>query len=970
MVGRTVSHYEIIEQIGAGGMGVVYKARDTQLDRIVALKFLPPHLSADLDEKHRFLHEARAASALDHPNIGVVHEVGETSDGQMFIAMAYYPGETLKQRIAAASAAGETLVDKVATGLPVSDAVDIALQIARGLARAHAQGFVHRDIKPGNIIYTKDGVAKIIDFGLAKVSEATATLVGTTKGTAAYMSPEQALGQAVDAGTDVWSLGVVLYEMLAGELPFRGQHAGALVRAITQDSPKPLREVRPEASEDLDHVISRALQKDSARRYASGVEMERDLADYLARTSAPVAAPADWKSVIARPKVLAPAAVLILALAALAGWLLQRASKARWAREQALPEITRLAGKNDFWTAYSLARQAEQSIPNDAALKKLWDEISYQISVRTDPPGALVEVIAYNAGEGSWLNLGPSPISKARIPRGYIRWRVSKAGFGAMLGARHSVLPLEVKLEPEGTTPAGMVRLPAGTFQQTIGQVGTVGPYSLDAYFIDQYEVTNRQFQEFVDKGGYQNPDFWKHKFVRDGHELSREAAVGEFRDLTGRPGPATWEAGRFPNGQAEFPIGGVSWFEAVAYCEFAGKSLPTLAHWSRAADRSAAPLIVPASNFSGTAPAPVGKYQGISPFGAYDMAGNVKEWLWNEAGGGMHFILGGSFRDQPYQFNDADARSPFDRSPVNGVRCALYGGPLAGALTAPIVRSPRDYSKEKPASDEVFRQYRRLYAYDRTDLNPKMESADDGSEHWRKEKVSFDAAYGSERVPVHIFIPKSARPPFHAVVFCPGANAFDLSSSDTQPAFNRLDFIVKSGRVVVCPVYIGMYERRFLRRPPAGTIQHRDLITQFYKDLARTVDYLETRHEIDRNKLAYMGVSYGSAQGVVWSSLEERFKAIVYIDGGLPFASRPLPEADVINFAPRMRAPVLMLNGRHDFTFPVEDSQKQLFRLLGMSEKDKRHVLFDTAHDVSLNRAEMMREVLGWLDKYLGKVQ
>jgi len=199
-------------------MGVVYKARDTRLDRLVALKFLPPHLSGEPQQRHQLIQEARAASALDHPNIGVVHEIDETPDGQVFIAMAYYEGEPLKKRIAA--------------GLTFGDAAEIARQIAEGLDHAHRHSVIHRDIKPGNIVITTEGVAKIIDFGLAKLPGVTATIEGSTKGTPAYMSPEQAAGKEIDSRTDIWSLGVILYEMLARALPFPGESQAAQLRAI------------------------------------------------------------------------------------------------------------------------------------------------------------------------------------------------------------------------------------------------------------------------------------------------------------------------------------------------------------------------------------------------------------------------------------------------------------------------------------------------------------------------------------------------------------------------------------------------------------------------------------------------------------------------------------------------------------------------------------------------------------------
>jgi len=269
MIGLNISHYKILEKLGEGGMGVVYKAEDTKLKRTVALKFLPPELTRDPEAKARFIREAQAASSLDHPNIYTIYEIdetkpapGEPGEGQLFIVMACYEGMTLKEKIKDQR-------------LKIKEAIDYAIQIAQGLAKAHEKGIVHRDIKPANIFITTDGIVKILDFGLAKLTgQAQVTKDASTLGTVAYMSPEQLSGKEVDQRTDIWSLGVILYEMLCGEPPFKGEYEQAVVYSILNDTPK---SVQPNIDADLERIVNVCLAKNATSRYQQMTELMTDL---------------------------------------------------------------------------------------------------------------------------------------------------------------------------------------------------------------------------------------------------------------------------------------------------------------------------------------------------------------------------------------------------------------------------------------------------------------------------------------------------------------------------------------------------------------------------------------------------------------------------------------------------------------------------------------------------------------------
>jgi len=960
-------------------MGVLYRATDLKLGRSVAIKLLARHLVADETAINRFIREARAASALDHPNIGTVHDICE-HESELFIVMTLYEGETLKQRL------------EKEGRFAVPEAANVLRQMALGLEAAHRAGIVHRDIKPANVLVTPSGTVKLLDFGLAKLASEiqgqSMTQAGQTMGTLLYMSPEQLRGEPVDARSDLWSLGVVAYEILSGACPFQADSSAATALRILNDEPPSLTAV-PGVPAWLSKLVAQLLRKAPSDRQQTASEVLEELKRAIPSAAVPFAraglAAIDlgklWRKT-RRPKVAVPALLILLAIAAASGWAIHRASRIRWARQTMLPEAHRLADKGEHVAAYDLALQAERYIPKDPRLAELWQHISIPLSVRTDPPGADIDWRPYATRGGEWRHAGRSPLEGYRVPLGLVRLKLVKEGFAPVEGAvrannARGGVSLKFKLDTDGSAPAGMVRVTSGRFGANFSGIGSLGPVDVPDFWIDRYEVTNRQFKDFVDAGGYRDRRYWAHAFIKDGRLLSWEQAMTEFRDTTGRPGPAGWEAGGFPNGQADFPVTGVSWYEAAAYASFVGKSLPTVYHWLYAA-ADVVPDVLGVSNFSGEGLARVGSFPGLGTYGTYDMAGNAREWSWNEGLEGSEarrYILGGSWGEPTYKAGDGDLVPPFDRSRINGFRCVKYieANDPPERLTAPIERRRlRDYSKEKPVSDEVFEVYKRLYNYESSELNPALEAVDASAELWRREKVSFDAAYGGERVIAHLFLPKAVPPPYQTVIYFPGSMALQLRSSDELYFTGRLlvDVVIRSGRAFVYPVYKGMHER-LEENASSELTAYRDHMIQWRKDLSRTIDYLETRKEIDARKLAYYGFSLGASGAALILALENRLKVAVLEAGGLHVSRTYLPEADLLNFLPRIQIPVLMLSGRYDTVFPIEFSQIPMYRLLGTPESDKRHVILDGSHGLSLTaRNEVIRETLDWLDHYLGPVQ
>jgi dienelactone hydrolase len=985
MIGRQVSHYMITDKIGHGGMGEVFLAQDTKLGRKVALKFLPIQFSSDEEERKRFFHEAKAASALDHANICSVYEIGETPEGQLFIAMGYYTGQTLKEKMKAGP-------------MPVNEALALTLQIAEGLQEAHRNGIVHRDLKPANIMVTEQGVAKIVDFGLAKLKGLTRlTKSGTTLGTVAYMSPEQALGKEVDQRTDIWSLGVILYEMLAGKLPFPGEYDQAMLYAVINEEPESVSKIRSDIPDELQRIVRRTLAKRPENRYQTADELLKELKQFHQSVVAPETVPFNFRRFLLRPKIVFPTLLIISVISALAIWYFQRQADIHRAKYELLPQIEQLveAGFEQYAGAYKLAMEAQRFIPADPKLAAILSKIAFKLSIRTEPAGAKVLIKGYNEPDGEWQYLGLSPIEKIRLPIGFFRWKMEMEGYEPILAAAttHKLnfsekwifAPCDMMrvLDKAGEVPAGMVRVQGMEDVPGIGRIGD--------FFLDRCEVTNRQFKEFVDRGGYQNKDYWKQKFIKEGKELGWDEALKEFVDQTGRPGPAPWMAGSYPEGQDDLPVTGISWHEAAAYAEWAGKSLPTSHHWGIACgEHTSTPgwwnylsLLAPLSNFKGRGPARVGSFSGLTAFGNLDMAGNVREWCWNETPQGR-VVRGGAWDDATYMFAYLGQASPFERDAKTGFRCVRYINKemIPGSAFASVQpQEEHDLEKMKPASDEFFSVYKELFLYDKTDLQARREWRNEKSSDWIQEKVTFTAGYGNERVIAYLFLPKNSRPPFQTVIFYPGsAVEMAASSTDLEKDFQFdlfLSFIVKNGRAVLYPVLKGTFERGDWSRyqvidSDISTREFSEWIMLEIKDFMHCLDYLETRPDIDHQGLAYMGYSAGAWLAPIVLALDPRIKAAVLQNGGFCiyfFGFGPIrPEINPMNFVTRVKTPTLMLNGRYDIFFPYETNARIMFEQLGTSRDQKEQKIYNSDHYIPRN--ELIKETLAWLDKYLGPVK
>lgn len=963
--------FSIVRFIARGGMGAVYEAADLILNTHVALKLIRSPLVADTSALERFRRELLLARRVGHPNVCHVYEFydARTAAGVPvhFLTMELLEGETLGARLHQHGRMTPT------------EALPLVLQMCDGLSAAHAEGVIHRDFKSSNVMLvqhrdpsgarvTESTRVVITDFGIARPFQHTAGEAAETGltggagivGTPEYMAPEQVTGGAVTPATDIYALGVVLYEMVTGKLPFVGDTPLVAAAKRIHETPTAPDRVVPGLDRRWSEVILRCLAREPERRFRSAGEVRRALLAPPSRRG--------------RSLAVAAAAVLGVALAGVvATSYLRGEARRRWARDEALPKISELVDLNRYSEALELATQVQQILPTDPKLQKLLPEMSRLFSVETTPPGASVQVKAYAAPDGMWRALGTTPLRDVRLPFGYLQFRFSSPGFVTVdrvpvppLAPGTQGVSLQIVLDRTGSIPAEMVRVPGEAVEVELPGLAQLPAVQLGDYLIDRTEVTNRQFKAFVAAGGYRNRDFWKQPLVRAGRPLPWAEAMPLFHDRTSRPGPSTWELGDYPEGQGDFPVTGVSWYEAAAYAVFAGKELPTIHQWTHAAGLWATSQIVPQSNFRASSLVAVDTLGGIGPYGTVDMAGNAKEWCWNESTG-RRYILGGAWNEPSYMFNDADAQDALARGPTYGFRLMkLLDGKTSPAAFEPVPLQRRDYSKETPARPEIVQAFKRLYAYDKLPLDAQVEATEETSERWRKEKVSFTAAYGGERVTAYLFTPKGRTPPYPLVVFFPGSNAIHQRSSKDLPAMRLVGPLLQSGRAVLYPVYKSTFERGDSLKYDyqTRTTLYRDHVIMWSKDLGRSIDWAETRKDLDTRRLAYYGASWGAALGPVMLAVEDRIHAGVFVGGGLGLQDC-LPEVDPFHFASQVKQPVLMVNGRYDFFFPVEATQDPLFKLLGAPAKDKRHVVLEAGH-VPPNDV-LTREVLDWLDRTLG---
>ncbi len=1042
--GTRLGHYEIRSQLGAGGMGEVYLAEDTRLNRKVAIKLLPLQSVSNQQASKRLLREARAAANLDHPNICAIHEVSEER-GRVFISMQYVEGETLEARMKRKP-------------LDLHESLSIATQVADAIAEAHAHGTIHRDIKPSNIMISARGTVKVMDFGLAKLmqpssaiqseaeTEALISTPGAIIGTLPYMSPEQVRGEDLDGRSDIFSFGVVLYEMLSGRQPFSSQSSAATASSILTHEPPPLARYSRDVPSELERIVNKALRKDPDERYQTAKDLLIDLRSLrdelefrvrLERSTPPdsrnpesiaatgpesmveTAEQALTQTAIAMGKtaqdtvkgralqklgnrISSRAGLIIIALVALAlsGWLYRNWANVRWTRVQ-IPRIEQLVQEQKLFAAYDLAITAQKYLPTDPTIMRLMPTISDTISVITEPAGAQVYLKRFAPDEvGNFPKrqlIGTTPLNNLRIARGQYILYIEKDGYakfeqtvsGSVLraGTGRIVLPpplrISQKLLVADKLPQHMAFVPAGDYRLVAWARPTDARVRLNDYFIDKYEVSNQEYKEFINAGGYLKKQYWKYPFIKDGKTISWDDAMKEFKDHTGLPGPRAWSSQNFPEGKGEHPVTDITWYEAEAYAAFRGKQLPTIFQWEKAArNGNISPFVnyMPWGGFypgdtlayhanfdnNGTLPVSSSEF-GMSPFGVYNMAGNAAEWCLNETSQGF-ITSGGSWGEPSYRFASYGMFSGFYNSNRLGFRCALNTPEAAGDQGGMLIEIKEEIPVYTASSNASFTEWSKYYSYEKPPLEPQIVEVRETGE-WRREKITFNGADG-ERAIAYLYIPKNFPGPLQVIHFVPASDVESGVRALPDAMEDRLGPFIKSGRAVFGVILKGYMERlrpEGYTDPEPTKVEYREKIVNWITDLRRGLDYLETRNDVDANRIALFGPSSGARIGLILAAVEGRYRSVFFMGAGIRKSYLPwIAAANPINFAPHIRAPKMMMHGRYDESLSLKTEAEPLFKVL---PEPKRMVLYDGGH-VPTSVELVVTTVNGWLDETLGPVK
>ncbi len=667
--------------------------------------------------------------------------------------------------------------------------------------------------------------------------------------------------------------------------------------------------------------------------------------------------------------------ILIALLAVCFGYFFMRGQKSEDLLNVKLPEIMQAMEAGNRLKVFKEATELLEVYDDNEILLNYIAKVAMVGNIKTEPMGVQVSYKLVEDSNDRWINLGTTPVTKHQFPPGLvdIRYQLSNGSF--VEDRTHPWYLRRVDnlfVLPDHTNYADGFKLyVGGNMNLSFPGIDHLSKKRVEAYAISLKEVTNAEYREFLRAGGYKKPEYWDFPFKMGDKLFKFEQVMSRFTDAFGSPGPVGWTYGQYPSSKDDFPVTGISWFEARAYARFREMQLPDVYQWANAARLSRAANFVPKSNFSKSSLVSTINPESANEGGLENIAGNAREWIRNplNTDRSKYAILGGSYLDDDYFFNDYYGQDAFNRGPGNGLRLVQNLGSLdvEPGPAEVIGVSVRDFMAETPVSDEVFQIFLGQFDYANDPLKAKVSTKKVGD--FTVDRYETPAMYQSEKdekLVGYVFYDPSLAPPYKPIIFFPGSGAIHQPKTEVmvQSTPKSINYLLKEGYALIHPIYKSTYERgdELKSDYPDESDSYKNHVIMWGRDYRRSIDYIASRDDMDMTNLSYYGISWGGEMANILLAIDDRVQMAVLYVAGLCFQKAKI-EVDAINYTPRIKMPTLMLNGRFDQFFPLETSQKPMFQFLGTPDEDKEHYVFQSGHNVP--QKELIARHLGWLKRY-----
>ena len=667
--------------------------------------------------------------------------------------------------------------------------------------------------------------------------------------------------------------------------------------------------------------------------------------------------------------------ILIISLFFLFGYYAYMNSSKNDLLNKELPELIELYENNKVLEVYKKAIILKEKFPDNKIIAKYFNDVTDSISIETGTIDYDIYFRINNDSLSDWKFIGKS-YNLDRVPFARLDLKFVNGENTFISRYIHTYFLRQGKMsfvfpETDKDIPEDHILFAGVKNSLSLPGLDHLDPVTMNPYSISKFEVTNQEYYEFLNSDAYNDSNNWPFPIVIDKKTFTLSEVKSIFIDEYGAQGPSNWNYGNFPDGQKDFPVTGISWFEAYAYSKYKGLSLPNIYQWENAANLSGSTNLIKRSNFSKEQLIRYDNQETMNVFGIYNLAGNVREWMSNPNNDSKknRAILGGCFLDETYSYNDYYSQDAFDRSIGNGIRLVYNPDKNPELNNESFGVDVRDFLNTEDVSDDVFKYYLSQYDYEYSDKKITTENIDSLSNGIVVEKYQMPAGYGDgkEILTGYVFYDKNINEKYKPIIYFPGSNALhtpeDVNMVESFPS--RMLYLLKEGYALVHPIYKSTYSRQDEQRSDYGDMsdQYKNHVIMWGKDYKKSIDYIFTRKDFDSSKLSYHGISWGGFMANILLPLDERVKSAVLLVAGLEF-QKCKKEVDAHYYTRRIKIPTIMLNGKFDQYFPYETSQIPMYKLIDVKEENKKHFIYESGHYVPRN--ELIKQHLEWLNKYL----